>query len=107
MKPESIFCLMLSLDLVLAQNNDGDEGSGDVCNVDGSTCPNDKCCRQSKCTTEAPELKCCDDPSKDPDRSNPECSNCPLCSKCYALCVYIGVCVRGIIRKIVKKYVST
>ena len=78
---ELILCVMVS---VVCFAQDEPEGSGDVCNVDGPTCPNDKCCRESNCLKDSPELKCCNDPSKDPDRSNPECSNCPKCGKCSA-----------------------
>ena len=65
------------------------EGSGEVCNVEGSTCPPDKCCRDTKCgkDKESEGLKCCDDPTKDPDRSNPECANCPKCGK-YCNCCH-------------------
>lgn len=50
------------------------EGSGDVCQVDGSTCPDEKCCRSETCLKEAPSLQCCDDPS-----SENSCSPCPTC----------------------------
>ena len=56
-------------------------GSGDVCNVDGSTCPSDKCCRQDVCTNEGGELRCCKDPTIEPDKSDPTCSNCPKCGR--------------------------
>ena len=66
-------------------------GSGDVCNVDGSTCPQNKCCRDTKCETDAPELKCCDDPTIEPDKSNPECSNCPKCGKHWNHVIFVGL----------------
>ena len=71
--------------VVIAKGNEG-EGSGDVgnkgkeygdvCNVDGSTCPDDKCCREAECTKDGGELTCCEDPSSDPT-----CANCPKCGK--------------------------
>ena len=58
------------------------EGSGEgVCTVEGSTCPNDKCCREEKCKEEGLQLRCCNDPERDTDQLNTECSNCPKCSK--------------------------
>ena len=54
--------------------NAEEEGSGDVCNVDGSTCPEDKCCRQDACEKGGGESHCCTDPSSDPS-----CANCPTC----------------------------
>ena len=83
MKPQAILYLICSFDLIIALNAQDNEGSGEVCNVEGSTCPADKCCKPSKCERDAPTLKCCNDPTEEPDSSNPECSNCPLCGKCY------------------------
>ena len=83
MKLQAILYLICSTDLIIAQNAEDNEGSGEVCNAEGSTCPDDKCCRPSKCERDVPTLKCCNDPTKEPDSSNPECSNCPLCGKCY------------------------
>ena len=62
------------------------EGSGEVCNVEGSTCPDDKCCRDELCGKEKDSegLKCCDNPTIDPDRSNPQCANCPKCGTEYS-----------------------
>ena len=58
------------------EGSGGDEGSGDVCNVDGSTCPENKCCRDKACEKDGGELHCCTDPSSDPS-----CANCPTCGK--------------------------
>ena len=61
-----------------------EEGSSEVCNVEGSTCPSNKCCRDEICGKEKDSegLKCCGNPTIDPDRSNPQCANCPKCSEC-------------------------
>ena len=73
-------CVIASIDFARATDL---EGSGEVCNVEGSTCPNDKCCRDTECgkNKDSEGLKCCNDPTRDPERSNPECANCPKCSK--------------------------
>ena len=69
------------LAVCIATNNAEEiEGSGDVCNVDGSTCPDDKCCRQSKCDADSPELHCCESGDSDPT-----CANCPTCSKYFSV----------------------
>ena len=61
----------------LEDPRDENEGSGDVCNVDGSTCPDEKCCREDICKTDGHGLICCNDPDDNPV----ECANCPKCSK--------------------------
>lgn len=54
------------------------EGSGDVCNVEGSTCPDpdNTCCRDEQCQKEGGHSKCCSDPS-----SENNCSPCSVCGK--------------------------
>ena len=77
---QSMTCLLLLVNLVCSENVDYVEGSGDVCNVEGSSCPEGKCCRPDKCKKEASELKCCDDPN-----SENTCSPCPTCGKYRAI----------------------
>ena len=54
------------------------EGSGDVCTVEGSTCPDPEntCCRDEKCQMEGGQVKCCSDPFSDDT-----CSPCSECGK--------------------------
>ena len=57
------------------------DGSGDasneVCNFEGSTCPEDICCRQELCDKEGNGVSCCEDPDTDPVG----CANCPKCGE--------------------------
>ena len=72
--------LLLSATMVVSSRYDdrGEyEASGDVCNVDGSTCPENKCCRDEICKQDGHGLICCNDPDDNPV----ECANCPKCSK--------------------------
>ena len=64
----------------LGQLEDYMEGSGDVCSVEGSTCPEKKCCRPEKCLKDSPNIKCCDEPS-----SESNCSPCKTCGKLNAI----------------------
>ena len=50
-------------------------GSGEVCNVEGSTCPEYTCCREEICKQDGHGLKCCKSPEEDPTN----CANCPEC----------------------------
>ena len=51
-------CVMVSVHCSRATDK---EGSGEVCNVEGSTCPEDKCCRDAECgkDKDTEGLKCC------------------------------------------------
>ena len=83
-RPQWIIIAVLTLVIITKKCNakSDDEGSGDVCNVDGSTCPEDKCCREAACQKDGGELTCCPDPSSDPT-----CANCPKCGKNYEILV--------------------
>ena len=87
----AIFCQIMVLHHahVMAQP----EGSGEVCNVDGSTCPFDKCCLDTQCGVEGGDYNCCEDPkypgmefSKyvvSEEGLRKKCANCPKCSSKY------------------------
>ena len=51
--------------------------SNDVCNYEGSTCPENICCRQELCDKEGNGIRCCEDPDTDPVG----CANCPKCGE--------------------------
>ena len=53
------------------------EGSGEVCDVEGSTCPEDKCCRKEICEKGGSGLICCENPDEKPV----ECAKCPMCGE--------------------------
>ena len=49
-----------------------------VCHPGGSTCPEDTCCNDNTCTSEAAGFKCCDESLIGFDS---DCSPCPKCGK--------------------------
>ena len=92
-----IFHLLIGICIVynkvLAQNEE--EGSGEVCNIEASTCPDDKCCTDLSCEKENKKsevngaiYKCCE--LKDGEtydefayrRGQPEGAECATCPKC-------------------------
>ena len=84
-----IACLQMVVNIITADS--AIEGSGEVCDVEGSTCPEDKCCSDAVCAQEGENYNCCDDP-KHPDMDfsqwvvseegqRMKCANCPKCSK--------------------------
>lgn len=56
------------------------EASGD-CDFEGSTCPEDKCCRQDRCNYENNAKICCEKTSEG-GLSDSECSRCDKCVDC-------------------------
>ena len=55
------------------------EGSGEVCNVQGSTCPEDNCCRKEICEKHGKGILCCENPHD----NSVECATCPMCGESY------------------------
>ena len=55
-------------------NTEEYDGAEDICNIEGSTCPAGRCCRDEICEKENKGLICCDDPA-----SEATCSDCPKC----------------------------
>ena len=46
---------------VVSAQIDPIEGSGEVCDIEASSCPDDKCCSKRKCDEEGKTVKCCPD----------------------------------------------
>ena len=66
------------------------EGSGEVCDIEASSCPDDKCCSKKKCDEEGKTVKCCPDHVDFAhwivNEGQPlGCSQCPTC------CEYIYI----------------
>ena len=73
---------------VFAQiDQEGSGESGEVCNLEGSTCPSDKCCTDSMCENE--QYRCCDIPNgynrqtfvQYIAQQGSDCASCPKCGK--------------------------
>ena len=85
----------ISVRVTTGLEQDEPEGSGEVCNIEASTCPEDKCCTDLKCENEnkanqvkAKTYSCCE--LKDSETreefakriaqpEGAECANCPKC----------------------------
>ena len=75
-----IFLVMLLLNASRVISFDFEvEGSGEVCDVEGSTCPENTCCRTELCKKDGNGLQCC----KNPDENPVECAKCPMCGESY------------------------
>ena len=74
--PKSRFLMVILL--VLSYQKPIFVTSEEVCHTLNTEqqCPNDTCCRESKCKAEGGEYRCCADPEE-----AAECSNCPACGK--------------------------
>ena len=88
MYPYYAMILFLMLQNSVAIEIESLEGSGDdsddVCNSEGSTCPDETCCRQEQCDKEGNGVRCCADPNEDPVG----CANCPKCGEYQNKCFY-------------------
>ena len=70
------------------------EGSGEVCDIEASSCPDDKCCSKKKCDEEGKTVKCCPDHVDFAhwivNEGQPlGCSQCPTCCEYIYISFYI------------------
>ena len=69
--------LQRSVSIEIEDLDGSGDDSNDVCNFEGSTCPENICCRQELCDKEGNGVRCCEDPDTDPVG----CANCPKCGE--------------------------